>query len=180
MPNACLPHLSPRSIDFKIRTITLDGKRIKLQIWDTAGQERFKTITTAYYRGAMGILLVYDVTNEGTFNNINQWMTAIEQHASDTVNKVLVRLTPPEHARSSSAHSHDGACVDSLATRPIHRGHLSPSALSRPLVGRPLLTSTGSDSSKREHCRANAATPLPCALTARRPPDQVGEELDQY
>jgi len=77
-------------IDFKIRTITLDGKRIKLQIWDTAGQERFKTITTAYYRGAMGILLVYDVTNEGSFANINQWMLAIQQHASDSVNKVLL------------------------------------------------------------------------------------------
>ena len=77
-------------IDFKIRTITLDGKRIKLQIWDTAGQERFKTITTAYYRGAMGILLVYDVTNEGTFANINQWMLAIRQHASSSVNKVLL------------------------------------------------------------------------------------------
>lgn len=77
-------------IDFKIRTITLDGKRIKLQIWDTAGQERFKTITTAYYRGAMGILLVYDVTNESTFSNINQWMMAIRQHASDAVNKVLL------------------------------------------------------------------------------------------
>ena len=77
-------------IDFKIRTITLDGKRIKLQIWDTAGQERFKTITTAYYRGAMGILLVYDVTNEPTFANISQWMAAIRQHASDSVNKVLL------------------------------------------------------------------------------------------
>ena len=77
-------------IDFKIRTITLDGKRIKLQIWDTAGQERFKTITTAYYRGAMGILLVYDVTNESTFVNINQWMQAIRQHASSSVNKVLL------------------------------------------------------------------------------------------
>jgi len=77
-------------IDFKIRTITLDGKRIKLQIWDTAGQERFKTITTAYYRGAMGILLVYDVTNEATFANINTWMMAIQQHASDSVNKVLL------------------------------------------------------------------------------------------
>ncbi|XP_054794392.1 ras-related protein RABE1c-like isoform X1 [Prosopis cineraria] len=77
-------------IDFKIRTIELDGKRIKLQIWDTAGQERFRTITTAYYRGAMGILLVYDVTDESSFNNIRNWIRNIEQHASDNVNKVLV------------------------------------------------------------------------------------------
>ncbi|XP_010552997.1 PREDICTED: ras-related protein RABE1d [Tarenaya hassleriana] len=77
-------------IDFKIRTVELDGKRIKLQIWDTAGQERFRTITTAYYRGAMGILLVYDVTDESSFNNIRNWMKNIEQHASDNVNKILV------------------------------------------------------------------------------------------
>lgn len=68
----------------------MDGKRIKLQIWDTAGQERFRTITTAYYRGAMGILLVYDVTDESSFNNIRNWIRNIEQHASDNVNKVLV------------------------------------------------------------------------------------------
>uniref|UniRef100_A0A165X021 Uncharacterized protein n=1 Tax=Daucus carota subsp. sativus TaxID=79200 RepID=A0A165X021_DAUCS len=77
-------------IDFKIRTIELDGKRLKLQIWDTAGQERFRTITTAYYRGAMGILLVYDVTDESSFNNIRNWIRNIEQHASDNVNKVLI------------------------------------------------------------------------------------------
>jgi len=77
-------------IDFKIRTIELDGKRIKLQIWDTAGQERFRTITTAYYRGAMGILLVYDVTNERSFNNIRNWFSNIEQHASEGVNKILI------------------------------------------------------------------------------------------
>ncbi|KAH0931933.1 hypothetical protein HID58_009050 [Brassica napus] len=77
-------------IDFKIRTIELDTKRIKLQIWDTAGQERFRTITTAYYRGAMGILLVYDVTDESSFNNIRNWIRNIEQHASDKVNKILV------------------------------------------------------------------------------------------
>ncbi|XP_024015502.1 ras-related protein RABE1e isoform X1 [Eutrema salsugineum] len=103
-------------IDFKIRTLEIDGKRIKLQIWDTAGQERFRTITTAYYRGAMGILLVYDVTDESSFNSmslaflfvrnniarhlwelihivstdIRNWMRNIEQHASDSVNKILV------------------------------------------------------------------------------------------
>ncbi|KAL1932097.1 hypothetical protein VTP01DRAFT_9153 [Rhizomucor pusillus] len=77
-------------IDFKIRTIELDGKRIKLQIWDTAGQERFRTITTAYYRGAMGILLVYDVTDEKSFGNVRNWFSNIEQHANEGVNKILI------------------------------------------------------------------------------------------
>ncbi|KAL9104638.1 MAG: hypothetical protein Q9163_000442 [Psora crenata] len=89
-------------IDFKIRTIELDGKRVKLQIWDTAGQERFRTITTAYYRGAMGILLVYDVTDERSFNRTNladvgmmitdirTWFSNVEQHATAGVNKILI------------------------------------------------------------------------------------------
>lgn len=77
-------------IDFKIKKIHLDGKWVKLQIWDTAGQERFRTITSAYYRGAMGILLVYDVTDEASFNNIRNWMRNITQHASGNVNKILV------------------------------------------------------------------------------------------
>ncbi|CAF9924582.1 MAG: GTPase Ypt2 [Gomphillus americanus] len=77
-------------IDFKIRTIELDGKRVKLQIWDTAGQERFRTITTAYYRGAMGILLVYDVTDEKSFNNIRTWFSNVEQHATEGVKKILI------------------------------------------------------------------------------------------
>ncbi|KAK5979459.1 hypothetical protein GCK32_002629, partial [Trichostrongylus colubriformis] len=74
--------ISTIGIDFKIRTIDLDGKKIKLQIWDTAGQERFRTITTAYYRGAMGIMLVYDITNEKSFDNIKNWIRNIEEHAS--------------------------------------------------------------------------------------------------
>merc|ERR1711907_545291 len=77
-------------IDFKIRTIELDGKKIKLQIWDTAGQERFRTITQAYYRGAMGILLVYDVTDDKSYNNIRTWMRNIEQHANEQVVKILL------------------------------------------------------------------------------------------
>ena len=66
------------------------GKRIKIQIWDTAGQERFRTITTAYYRGAMGIMLVYDVTDERSFNNIRNWIRNIDQYASEGVNKILI------------------------------------------------------------------------------------------
>uniref|UniRef100_A0A7S0V162 Uncharacterized protein n=1 Tax=Polytomella parva TaxID=51329 RepID=A0A7S0V162_9CHLO len=77
-------------IDFKIKRLTIGNSDVKLQIWDTAGQERFRTITSAYYRGAMGILLVYDVTDEASFNNIRNWMRNIEQHASDCVNKILV------------------------------------------------------------------------------------------
>merc|ERR1712166_801729 len=77
-------------IDFKIRTIELDGAKIKLQIWDTAGQERFRTITQAYYRGAMGILLVYDVCDDKSFNNIRTWMRNIEQHANEQVVKILL------------------------------------------------------------------------------------------
>eukprot|EP00123_Amoebidium_parasiticum_P013157 comp21801_c0_seq7/m.31021 comp21801_c0_seq7/g.31021 ORF comp21801_c0_seq7/g.31021 comp21801_c0_seq7/m.31021 type:complete len:212 (-) comp21801_c0_seq7:25-660(-) len=82
--------ISTIGIDFKIRTIELDGKKIKLQIWDTAGQERFRTITTAYYRGAMGIMLVYDVTCEKSFENIRQWIRNIETHASEDVEKMIL------------------------------------------------------------------------------------------
>lgn len=77
-------------IDFKVRTIDVDGKKIKLQIWDTAGQERFRTITTAYYRGAMGIMLVYDITNEKSFENIKNWIRNIEENASADVEKMLL------------------------------------------------------------------------------------------
>eukprot|EP00124_Ichthyophonus_hoferi_P004641 Ihof_evm4s537 gene=Ihof_evmTU4s537 len=82
--------ISTIGIDFKIRTIEMDGKKIKLQIWDTAGQERFRTITTAYYRGAMGIMLVYDVTCEKSFENIRTWIRNIETHASEDVEKMVL------------------------------------------------------------------------------------------
>ncbi|KAL2611494.1 hypothetical protein R1flu_023186 [Riccia fluitans] len=77
-------------IDFKVRTIDVDGKKVRLQIWDTAGQERFRTITTAYYRGAMGILLVYDITDSSTFQNVRNWIGSITEYAAENVNVVLV------------------------------------------------------------------------------------------
>lgn len=83
-------YISTIGVDFKIRTIELDGKTIKLQIWDTAGQERFRTITSSYYRGAHGIIVVYDVTDLDSFNNVKQWLHEIDRYACDNVNKLLV------------------------------------------------------------------------------------------
>jgi len=77
-------------VDFKIRTIELNGKTIKLQIWDTAGQERFRTITSSYYRGAHGIIVVYDITDQVSFNNVKQWLQEIDRYACENVNKLLV------------------------------------------------------------------------------------------
>ena len=77
-------------IDFRIKTVLLRNKRIKLQIWDTAGQERYDTMTTSCYRGAVGIILVYDITNYTSFNNIPKWLKAIQEHANEGVEKMLI------------------------------------------------------------------------------------------
>jgi len=83
-------YISTIGVDFKIRTIELNGKTIKLQIWDTAGQERFRTITSSYYRGAHGIIVVYDITDQVSFNNVKQWLQEIDRYACENVNKLLV------------------------------------------------------------------------------------------
>jgi len=83
-------YISTIGVDFKIRTIELEGKTVKLQIWDTAGQERFRTITSSYYRGAHGIIVVYDVTDNDTFLRVQQWLQEIGRYANENVNKLLV------------------------------------------------------------------------------------------
>ena len=77
-------------VDFKIRTFDLQSKTIKMQIWDTAGQERFKTITSSYYRGAHGVILVYDITDRQSFKDLDNWLLETEKHASEDIVKILV------------------------------------------------------------------------------------------
>ncbi|KAI3518157.1 hypothetical protein L1887_06606 [Cichorium endivia] len=80
-----LEELSPTiGVDFKIKQLTVGGKRLKLTIWDTAGQERFRTLTSSYYRGAQGIILAYDVTRRDTFTNLSDvWAKEVERYSTN-------------------------------------------------------------------------------------------------
>jgi len=82
--------ISTIGVDFRFRTVRSEKKIVKLQIWDTAGQERFRTITSAYYRGADGIIMVYDVTNQESFDHVNEWLNEVNRYASEDTCKLLV------------------------------------------------------------------------------------------
>ena len=104
-------HINTIGIDFKIKVLDMEGKHIKLQIWDTAGQERFRTITKTYYKGAQGIILTFDVTDQDSFKNIGNWIKQIEANAQNSAIKVLVgnkcdkpdRVVTPEEGNKLAA-----------------------------------------------------------------------------
>jgi small GTP-binding protein len=84
-------HLSTIGIDFKAKNIEVFGQPVKLKVWDTAGQERFRQITQQYYKGADGIVLVYDVTEKETFDQVSEWIEEIYKHTNqDRIGIVLV------------------------------------------------------------------------------------------
>jgi len=83
-------YISTIGVEFKIRTVEIEGKLIKLQIWDTAGQERFRTITSSYYRGAHGIIVVYDVMDPASFYAVERWLSEIKSLAAPDVIKMMV------------------------------------------------------------------------------------------
>ncbi|KII60999.1 Ras-related protein Rab-8A [Thelohanellus kitauei] len=82
--------ISTVGIDFKMKNLQIDGKIAKLQIWDTAGQERYKTITNAYYRGAMGVFIVFDLSSKSSFEKLNFWLKAVEDNCSPNVVKMIL------------------------------------------------------------------------------------------
>ncbi len=86
-------YMSTIGIDFRIKDFNLDDKLIKLQIWDTAGQERFKNLTSTYYKGAHGVIFVFDTTDPGTFESIDEWVNEVEKHAGEDIEKVLLGIS---------------------------------------------------------------------------------------
>jgi Ras-related protein Rab-11A len=95
-------------VEFATRSIQVDAKTIKAQIWDTAGQERYRAITSAYYRGAVGALLVYDISKHQTFENVTRWLKELRDHADSNIVIMLVgnksdlrhlRAVPTEDAK---------------------------------------------------------------------------------
>lgn len=78
------------AVDLKVKTIEIDGKRIKLQLWDTVGNDRFRSLTGAYFRGAHGVVLVYDVGNSKSFDSLRGWHREVEQYGSPDVSRIMV------------------------------------------------------------------------------------------
>ena len=84
-------HLSTIGLDYKLKNVQLeDGKFVKIQIWDTAGQDRFRSITKNYYKGAHGIILLYDITDRRSFDNVKTWIEQIREEVGDKVSIILV------------------------------------------------------------------------------------------
>jgi len=114
--------VSTIGVDYKTKYIPLDGKTVKLQVWDTAGQERFRNITHAYYRGAKGIFLVYDVTNELSFRHVKVWMDNIKKLADDSVSVMLIGNKCDSDKRvSRSTKKFDGRFLFTTITGYFHR-----------------------------------------------------------
>jgi Ras-related protein Rab-11A len=102
-------------VEFATRSIQVDSKTIKAQIWDTAGQERYRAITSAYYRGAVGALLVYDISKHQTYENVNRWLKELRDHADSNIVIMLVgnksdlrhlRAVPTEEAKQFASTFH--------------------------------------------------------------------------
>ncbi|XP_074610294.1 ras-related protein Rab-43-like [Acropora palmata] len=83
-------HGSTIGVDFTMKTLEVDSKKIKLQVWDTAGQERFRTITQSYYRNAHAVIITYDITKEDSFKNVTRWTEDVKKYAPPNVLKLLV------------------------------------------------------------------------------------------
>uniref|UniRef100_A0A1A7YYY7 Ras-related protein Rab-19 n=1 Tax=Iconisemion striatum TaxID=60296 RepID=A0A1A7YYY7_9TELE len=86
-------------VDFTVRTLDIDGKKVKMQVWDTAGQERFRTITQSYYRSAHGAMVAYDISRRSTFESVPHWIREVEQYGAANVVVILIGNKSDLHPR---------------------------------------------------------------------------------
>ncbi|KAF8379771.1 hypothetical protein HHK36_029220 [Tetracentron sinense] len=86
----CFDSKSTIGVEFQTRTLTINSKVIKAQIWDTAGQERYRAVTSAYYRGALGAMLVYDITKRQSFDHVARWVEELRAHADNSIVIMLI------------------------------------------------------------------------------------------
>ncbi|XP_076903669.1 ras-related protein Rab11C-like [Bidens hawaiensis] len=101
----CLESKSTIGVEFATRTLQVEGKTVKAQIWDTAGQERYRAITSAYYRGAVGAFLVYDITKKQSFENVTRWLRELRDHADANIVLMLTgNKCDLNHLRAVSEH----------------------------------------------------------------------------
>ncbi|XP_059648278.1 ras-related protein RABA2a [Cornus florida] len=105
----CLESKSTIGVEFATRTLQVEGRTVKAQIWDTAGQERYRAITSAYYRGALGALLVYDTTKPTTFENVSRWLKELRDHADSNIVIMLIgNKTDLKHLRAVATEDAQG------------------------------------------------------------------------
>nr|DBA30431.1 TPA: hypothetical protein GDO54_006408 [Pyxicephalus adspersus] len=83
-------HQNTIGVDFTVRSLNIDGKKVKVQVWDTAGQERFRTITQSYYRSAHGAIIAYDITRSQTFESVPHWIHEVERYGAANLMVMLI------------------------------------------------------------------------------------------
>ncbi|KAJ0253960.1 Ras-related protein RABA4c [Hirschfeldia incana] len=118
-------------VEFQTRTLTIDNKTVKAQIWDTAGQERYRAVTSAYYRGAVGAMLVYDITKRQSFDHVARWLEELRGHADKNIVIMLVgnktdlgtlRAVPTEDAKEFAQRENlffmETSALDSINVEP--------------------------------------------------------------
>ncbi|CAD8162194.1 unnamed protein product [Paramecium pentaurelia] len=152
-------------VDFKIRTFDLNGKTVKLQIWDTAGQERFKTITNSYYKGAHGIILVYDVTDKQSFKDVENWLAEVEKYANENVVRVLVGNKVDLESKREVTQEEGKELADSLNIRFIETSAKNSSNVEKAFI-------TLANEIKAKVAKSSEAMPIKTGPGPRITPDQ--------
>ncbi|CAC5381424.1 RAB11B [Mytilus coruscus] len=117
-------------VEFSTRNMVIKGKTIRAQIWDTAGQERYRAITSVYYRQAVGALVVYDITKRHTFENLQKWLSELQQHADPNVCVIIVGNKTDLREQRTVTHEEGRAFADER-----HFSFIETSALDSSNVG---------------------------------------------